>query len=297
MSEYRVAVVSDTHCGSIFGLMPPDFINRADGRADQNAGQKYLWKCWIDMCQRFRDLAPDVIVFNGDEVDGCQHAQRGTELCLPLMPDQEDAFVAAAEMLISACPFRPAIYLVQGTEYHVGKAGSHVESIGHKLGAEQYFGIGTGKYSREVLDLEMPPSSGVVLNFAHHISVMSGLYRATAPDREAVWSALAGKEGKMAKADALIRSHVHIFVHVEHGTKHALINPAWQLQTRFMRRHSVYRMLPDIGYTWMEINPKAKALREDPIVVRKRLYDLPPFVTVQARITRGESDGETAAAI
>ncbi|KKK91292.1 hypothetical protein LCGC14_2714430, partial [marine sediment metagenome] len=114
MSEYRVAVISDTHVGSLFGLMPPDFINRADGRVDQNAGQKYLWKCWIDMCQRFRDLAPDVIVINGDEVDGSQGAQRGTELCLPLLSDQEDAFVAAAEMLISACPFRPAIYLVQG---------------------------------------------------------------------------------------------------------------------------------------------------------------------------------------
>ncbi|KKL63585.1 hypothetical protein LCGC14_2173690, partial [marine sediment metagenome] len=25
MSEYRVAVISDIHVGSIFGLMPPDF--------------------------------------------------------------------------------------------------------------------------------------------------------------------------------------------------------------------------------------------------------------------------------
>ena len=294
--HYRVAVVSDTQVGSLFGLLPPDFTKRAGDRCEQNPGQKYLWRCWLDMCQRFRDLAPDVLVFNGDSVDGAQQAQRGTELCLPLLTDQEDAFVAAMEMLLAACPSRPALYLVQGTEYHEGKAAGHLEHAGRVLNAETYFGLGTGKYSREVLDLDV---SGVILNFAHHISVMSGLYRATAPDREAVWSALAGKEGKMPKADALVRSHVHIFVHVEHATKHALITPAWQLQTRFMRKNSVYRMLPDLGYVWLEVEPQAKAQREDPIIVRKWLYDLPPFVTTKARLPedKNEQSKEAATAV
>lgn len=290
MSKYRVAVVSDNQVGSVFGMMPSDYTSRAGARIEQNAGQKYLWKCWIDMCQRFRNLAPDVLVFNGDEIDGAQPAQHGTELCLPLIPDQEDAFVQAAEMLISSCPSRPAIFITQGTEYHVGKGGSSVESIGQKLGAEQYYGLGTGRYSREVLDLDV---DGVVINFAHHISVSTGLYRATAPDREALWSALAGKEGKMPKADALVRSHVHHFVHVEHATKHVLITPCWQLQTRFMRRHSVYRMLPDIGYVWLEVDPIAKQQGEDPIIVRKWLYNLPPYVTVKAKL-KEKSDGNEA---
>ena len=296
MSEYRVAVISDTQVGSIYGTMPKDFMSGDDRRIDLNPGQAYLYRCWVDMCQRLRGIAPDIIVFNGDEIDGQQEArgQKGTELCLPLIADQCRAFRQLADMAISSCPTRPSIYAVAGTSYHVGLANSHIEQLMEHLGAEPYYGPGTGKYSREVLDLEI---DGVDINFAHHISVSGGLYRATAPDREAVWSALAGKEGKMAKADALVRSHVHHYVHVEHESKHAVITPCWQLQSQFMRRHSVYRMLPSLGIVWLKVDPEAKRAGEDPIIVRKVLYKLPPFVTIKAKLpARGESDGEAPAA-
>ena len=50
---------------------------------------------------------------------------------------------------------------------------------------------------------------------------------------------------------------------------------------------------------WLEVYPAAKARREDPIVVRKRLYDLPPFVTTKAKLPedKNEQSGETATAV
>ena len=282
MSEYRVANVGDMHAGSGFGLLPKDFTTRAGNRVEQNAGQAYLHRCWVHMCQRYREIAPDILVVMGDEIDGRQPLQRGTELCLPLLADQRDAAQQYLEMLISACPARPEIYVVQGTEYHDGKAADDVESLAKEIGAEEYFGLGTGRYSREVLDLELP--GGVVINYAHHIGAMSGLYRATAPDKEALWSALAGKEGKAPKADCLVRGHIHCFVHIEYPTKHIVVNPCFQLQTRFMRKRSVYRMIPDLGSTWLRVHPEAKEAGEDPIIVRKVDYKLPPYVTVKAKL-------------
>jgi hypothetical protein len=42
----RGVVVSDLHCGSIYGMLPPQF-ETFDGTVKlQNAGQDCFWKCW-----------------------------------------------------------------------------------------------------------------------------------------------------------------------------------------------------------------------------------------------------------
>jgi hypothetical protein len=272
-----ILALSDLHCGSVYGMLPPDFVTSDDGAKKQNPGQRYLWECWTYLRDRIKGLPITAVVVNGDCIDGRQQAQRGTELALPMLEDQ----TAAAECCLKF--LRPATgdakwYFTQGTEYHDAKAGREVEVLARAMGATPYVGLGTGRYCREALDLEI---DGVITNFAHGISCSGGLYRATAPDREAVWSALAGKEGKMPRADCLVRSHAHYFVHLEHQTKHAVICPAWQLQTRFMRKNSVYRMLPDIGAVLVWIDGEAKARREDGVFVQKILFDLPKIGTTK----------------
>jgi hypothetical protein len=273
-----VLFVGDLHCGSIYGMMPPGFVASDDAEKKQNPGQRYLWECWEDMTSRVADLPIVAVVVNGDCIDGRQQAQRGTELALPMLEDQTAAAEQTLTYLFDRIKNKPKKYFTQGTEYHDAKAGREVEVLARSLGATRYNGLGTGRYCREVLDLEI---DGVVINAAHSISCSGGLYRATAPDREAVWSALAGKEGKMPKADALVRSHAHYFVHLEHQTKHATICPCWQLQTRFMRHNSVYRMIPDIGVVVLWVDGDAKAQHDDPIQVKKILYDLPKIGTTK----------------
>jgi hypothetical protein len=260
-------------------MLPPNFESSAGCPIVQNVGQEYLWSCWQDMIERVRSLPLAAVIVNGDVIDGAQQAQRGTELSLPLLNDQERA---AAMCLLALKQHTGSVpwFATQGTEYHDSKGGQAAEHVAESLGCLPYGTIanGTGRFSREFLDLEI---DGVVMNFAHGISVAGGFYRATAIDREGIFSALAGKEGKMPKADAVIRSHCHYFVHVEHETKHIAITPCWQLQTRFMRKNSIYRFLPSVGVLLVWFDGDMKRRREDPIVVRKICYSLPAILTTR----------------
>lgn len=281
--EKKVLVVSDLHAGSFYGLWPPDVVvnpgREAERSIDQTRGQAYLWACWLQLLDDMSKIRPDVVVVNGDVIDGKQQAQWGTEANSLVPADQREGAILILRALQKATNNVP-MFFVQGTEYHDAKAGDEAEKVAETLGGTPApEGIGTGKYSAEVLNLEF---DGVVLNFSHGISVSGGLYRATSPDREGVWSALAGKSGKLPKADAVIRSHAHYFVHVEHESKHILITPCWQLQTRYMRKNSAYRMLPDIGGVLLYVNPEEKKRRHgDPIRVQKMLFDNPPVRTTR----------------
>lgn len=271
---HKVLCVSDLHCGSIFGMLPSGFENSEGKEVTLNSGQKYLLDCWGHLLSQVRKEKFSAVIVNGDVIDGLQQAQRGSELSLPLIFDQRGAAIELLRPLSKLAP----IYFTQGTEYHDSKAGNAAESVAEDLHAVRYPGMGTGKFSKEVLDLEI---DGVVLNVAHGISVATGFYRATPLDREGIWSALAGKDGKMPKADCVIRAHAHNFVHVEHASKHMVQMPCWELQTRYMRKNSVYRMVPDIGYLIVEVDPDAKKQGQDPIRVRKQLYGLPKVPTAK----------------
>lgn len=269
----RIAVVSDLQCGSLFGMLPPNFMTSEGVRKLQNPGQQYLWRCWMDFADRLAEFKPHALIFNGDAVDGRQEAQRGTELSLPLIFDQTQAAVQCLQVLKKKAPGMKW-YFTQGTEYHVGKAAEHEEQIAKDLNGQKYQSIGTGVYVREVLWLDI---EGVIIEASHHIAPTSGFYRLTPLDREMQWSAMAAKDKTkgVPKADLLIRSHVHNFHAAEHGSKQGLVTPSWQLQTRFMRKNSVYRMLPDIGGVFIEIDGEQKKRGRPPCRIIKELYPLP----------------------
>lgn len=270
-------VISDTHCGSIFGLWPPDYELTDGSRRGLTKGQQYLWKCWQHLSSLLAELQTSdrlnlgAVVLLGDLVDGRQSKQRGMEAVTVNTVDQARAFQASFDSFIAPFTPRPTIYAVWGTAYHDGDSGATMEGLAAALGATPYDGLGLGTYSKESLDLAV---DGLGLNFAHGASSTTGLYRAVAIDREALWSAIAGKEGKVPKADLIARADVHYFIHVEHESKHAVINPCWELQTPFMRKKSQYRMLPDLGSVVIRVWKEAP-LGGDRISVYKFIYPLP----------------------
>lgn len=267
----RLVVFSDLHCGSVFGMLPPDFVTSFGATVSQNAGQKYTWECWLDFAHKVKAFKPDIFIVNGDVIDGKQRKQEGTELALNLLLDQEEAAVQTCMVLKNAAP-EALWFFTQGTEYHDGNAAHSLENVASRLGAEKYPGVGGGRYAREVLDIDI---EGIGVNVMHHISGTGGIYRATPLDRETMWASLSGKEGKANRADLLIRSHVHYFSHLEYLVKHAVITPCWELQTRFMRKRSAYRMLPDLGAIFITIDGKAKERGEDPCHIKKIHYAIP----------------------
>jgi len=274
----RVLVVSDLHCGSIYGLLPPGF-ERKDGRGRLFRQRRFLWDAWTQMCKETKGA--DLVVVNGDLIDGKQQIQQQTELNIATIGEQIEA---ASGCLREIRPARGARwYFVQGSEYHDQKGCPAVEAVAEKFRAAKPSpgdNPGSGIYSWETLDLEVEP--GVVINVQHGVSIGQGFYRATPYDREALYSALAGKAGVSPRADCIVRSHAHFFVHLEHASKHIVGSPCWQLQTRYMRKNSAYRMLPDIGAVVVEVDGSRKKVKQDPIRIHKFLYPAPERRPVRA---------------
>ena len=274
-----VVIVNDLHVGSIYGLLPPGFTASSGAVIGLTPGQEYLYNCLDHFSTWVRGFSRQIcaVIVNGDAIDGAQSRQNGGEFSLPLFADQTTAARQVLEFFLTTAGIdHIKRFFIQGTEYHDAGAGREMEVLAETLGGTPYGGLGTGRYSHEVLDRNI---NGVVLNVAHHIGGASGFYRATAADREAVFSALAGKEGKAPRADILARAHRHHYVLVEHASKWAFISPCWQLQTRFMRKNSVYRMIPDIGGVVIWIDGAAHlADPTEGIYVQKKLYPLPPMI-------------------
>jgi len=225
----------------------------------------------------------DAIFINGDLIDGKQPKSQGAELSLPLPNDQEEAAVFTLRFLRNKLKkllkLEPEVeiptYVIQGTEYHDGRGASELESIAARLNAVEYQCLhGTGRFTREVCGVNF---DGVNVNLAHHVGGGGGFAKSGGIDRELLWSTIAGSEDKALKADLLVRSHLHYFIHIEKPAQHAIITPCWQLQTRFMRKRSVFAMRPDIGAVIAHLDAGEKAAGRDPIVISKMLYALPEF--------------------
>lgn len=272
----NILVLGDVHIGSVYGLLPPAFISSDGSEKPQNDGQKYLWNCWEDMKQRAAKFNIDSVVVNGDLIEGKQPKQRCSELTLVAPNDQESAAVFLMRDLRNwlekntgrEVPF----YFVQGTEYHEGRGAEELESIAARVKGANIQSTFAGRHCKEVLDLSL---GAVVLNFAHHLGGGAGFTRSAALDGEAVWNQITATKGESIAADLIVRSHLHYFMHVEHVNRHAILCPCWQLQTRFARHRSAYRLMPNIGAIVLHVSPEAKKFGLDPICFTKLLYALP----------------------
>lgn len=270
----KILVVSDLHTGSKYSNWPEDLPIKDGGFWELNPQQRYLSEAWNLFVKKAGQLQPDILVMNGDMIDGCQYRSDAMPSITSDFSEQTEAAEILLQPLRNLCK---EAYLIRGTEYHDSKNGQAIEALGRHL---QVVPFRPRQYSDWVLNLEV---EGVVLNFCHHISVMTGFYRATAPDREGIWSALAGKS-KVPNADCVVRSHVHIFVHVEHSSKHIVITPCWQMRTDYMIKKSYYRMLPEIGAVLIHVDGIKKAQREDPIDIQKILFPSPPELLIKSGV-------------
>ena len=259
----RGVVVSDTHPGSFYGLLPPDFITYEGVPKLQNKGQEFLWKCWLDFANRVERFEPHFVIVNGDIVDGPQRKQHGAELSLSSWRDQKQASIACLKVLRSVTR-KAKWYFTQGTPYHTGHFGEAEEDIAEAMGATPYPSVGSGKLCRETLTLDV---DGVIVEAAHHIS-FAAVYPATPMEKEAKSSLLA-----QVVPDLMIRSHVHRHKQIDNRI---VTTPCWQLQTRFGRKNSVHQVVPSIGGTYIAIDPSAKKSGHTPCKIDFELYELPP---------------------
>jgi len=238
-----ILILSDMHVGSLWGLWPPDF-EADDPRSDnrlrfhQNHTQKQLWKHWKDMVAK---VNPEIIIFNGDLIDGQQRKSIGREVVTSRLETQ----IAACIDIIRTLPEVP-MYFTQGTDYHEMPDGSAVE---HYIAKEF-----NGEFGDDLLIDEC----GIRMHVGHAISTSSSSwqYWPTALSRDLLLLALHSSDQKYGSVDVAIRSHRHNFCGAIFKNQIGVITPCWQTRTPYAVKKD-FVTPPDIGYVVLKVeNPR-----------------------------------------
>lgn len=258
----RVVIISDLHEGSTVAPWTEAVPLEDGGKYQTNKFQRWLNRCWDIAIDEIKALKPDVLVFNGDIIQGA-HARDGQ-----LVTNKPEIQAESAiERLAPLCEVTKRTYFVRGTEWHEGKAGENVEHLARELGSEPDPNTGRSSWWELFLDL----GDRYVVHFAHHISVSNiPMYEASAPLRDLLIlnSELYRFYDSSPNVRAIVRSHRHRCVKIEVPPNLvALTTPGWQLKNAFVHKKSA-STLPQIGYAWLDWDGEE-------LIPHKRTFKLP----------------------
>lgn len=235
----NLVVVSDLHCGCRLALCPPEGMQLDDGGCVKPSRfQKKLWSYWRHFWDEFVPEAtkgePYGIVINGDVIEGDHH--KATTPMSHNMKDQRRLAIGVIEPLVKLCDGR--LWMVRGTEAHVGSSACDEETIAETVGA---IPNKEGQHARWDLWKEIGP--GKLIHFLHHIgSTGSQAYEATAVHKELIEEFVEAARWRREPPSAIVRSHRHRNFQVviptgsdagETSQALAVVTPAWQGKTPF----------------------------------------------------------------
>lgn len=226
-----IVLLSDLHVGSTVGLWPPDFTSNEGNPIGQNKFQQWLWECWCDAMKWTDKIVgkdPFEVVLNGDLVDGIHH--RTLQVMTPDVGDQSEAVRQVLDPLAKRAA---KLHVVKGTEVHTR---NDEVRLGAHLGASKC--RATGQSAHDSLDLEC---SGILYNFAHHISATARSYLEASAHSIALGniSHSRARSGKPVPR-IICRGHRHRHGIWDDGNQMSCITGAWQGLTRFG-----YKVVPD----------------------------------------------------
>jgi hypothetical protein len=229
-----VVAIGDLHCGHMAGLTPPAW--HADPERDARAAALQR-ECWRLYCEHALTIGPpDLLIVNGDCIDGRGEASRGVEL---LTADRDEQ----AQMAIQCIrQWRArAVLMTYGTGYHTGKGEDWEGVIAREIGAE-------------IHSQAWATVDGVTFHARHKVGASSVPHgRATALARSRLWQQLWSEPGRVPQAQVLLRSHVHYHQYVGGPGWLAMTLPPLQAAaTRYGAREC--EGLVDWGVTWFRVS-------------------------------------------
>lgn len=220
-------VVSDLHCGSVYGLLPPGFVTLEGNEVLPNRLQQWLWERWFETQAAVFDLVGDdpfVLIVNGDATEGCHHGTKEV-----ISPDEGDHLEAAIQTLSELAGRAAGVFVVEGTECHT----KHLE---HALAKNLKGRIDpeTNKAAFPKLRIDI---HGCRVHAHHHIGTTSrpwlesGQY-SIAMATERMEAAAAGHR----LPTVLLAGHRHRWGQYQSPHGLTVVTPAWQGITRHGRK-------------------------------------------------------------
>lgn len=260
MTERRIVILSDLHCGHLVGLTPPSRrtnCNRAahPKRKSLARVQGALWGFYAQQIDALKPI--DSVIVNGDMIDGKGAYSGGTEQTTTDRDEQ-------ADMAIECIRYTGAkkYYCIYGTDTHTGKDEDWenivAKELGAKIGGHEWIGV-----------------NGVVFDCKHHIgssSVPHGRHTAVARDR--LWNILWSERQLAPRGDVIIRSHVHYHSYCGGPGWLAITTPALQgMGSKYGSRRC--SGIVDFGFTVFDVSNKGayawRTILASPEVQRAKL--------------------------
>jgi hypothetical protein len=212
----RLVILSDFHCGHRAGLTPPKYQSAIPGekylRVQDECWKTFAW--WMDRLKK--EHPPDILIVNGDAIDGKGFRSGSNEL---ITSDRIKQAAMAAEV-IDYCSAKKVL-LTRGTPYHTGVNEDFENCVVDKLNL-------TGKCIEDHAWLDI---NGVIFSIRHFVSSSSIPHgRFTALARDKLWNTIWHNEHELQpNARYIIRSHVHYCIFCGEGVAwKAITTPALQ---------------------------------------------------------------------
>lgn len=254
----RVVIISDLHCGHRAGLTPPtwqyDINSENKERVHYARIQSGIWDWLVEEIKSIGKI--DVLICNGDAIDGKGEKSGGTE-------QLESDMMRQGEMAVECIRQFNAnkIYMTYGTPYHTGKSEDFEYIVAKELGAE-------------IHDHPFINVDGLIFDVKHKVSssvIPHG--RHTAIGRESLWNILwATQEEIQPNADITVRSHVHYYAFSETWGKSNLITPALMgFGSKFGSRQC--SGIVNIGFISFEVESKTEWKMNHHLLKLKLLSD------------------------
>ena len=189
----RGILLGDLHCGHLVGLTPPAFHVGTGWREKFRKIQRETWD-WFEGEIKGLGWVPDVIIHNGDAIEGDGHRSGATELISTDPQIQADM----ATMILREIGGKDTKYfMTYGTPSHTGVISDFEDLIAHSVGAEIR--------GHHFLNID-----GVMFDVKHKVG-SSGIPhgRGGSTRKEKLWNSIWAEAGEQPNADVLVRSHVH----------------------------------------------------------------------------------------
>jgi hypothetical protein len=210
----KVLAIGDLHCGHGVGLTPPAW----QSGGELGVIQKALWDHYAETVQSIGKV--DLLIVNGDTIDGKGKRSGGTELIEPDLTRQTEMAAECVDLVKTN-----RVVMTYGTPYHTATdCGADTES-------QLIKDLKLKKPSRTVTvgGHEWIDVNGMIFDVKHKVG-SSGIPhgRATAIKKEALWNMLWAEREQNPKAHVFLRSHVHYHEYAGNSEYLAMTLPALQ---------------------------------------------------------------------
>ncbi len=249
-----LAAAADSHSASRVGLCPPIFYLEAPegGRLECKAtpGQLALWEAWCTywdkMKRQKKKLRAKLEALHvGDGLDDAKNAK--AEL---VSANKTDILRIAAQVFEPVVDAADEVFMLRGTEWHVGEAGWLEEQLAQKIGAvPSPDGTASWWVLRRVIE-------GVRIHAAHHPPS-----RATKPRTENGATNFSSADLKTWYQDMEQEvPDIGLFGHVHYAGDSGAVKkprvfylPGWQMTTSFTAKIGMAGIVRPIGGWWFVI--------------------------------------------